>query len=74
MPREIKVGETLWSCVQAYAGLSDESPAAEATDGHEVTVVCTPSGGEQSVRLQLSSDWDQLPDEDLAKAIANNRK
>jgi hypothetical protein len=74
MPREIKIGDTLWSCVQAYAGLSDESPAAEATESSQVTVVCTPSGGEKSLRLELRPDWEQLPDEELVKAINSGRK
>ncbi|GAB3239364.1 hypothetical protein GCM10027346_32570 [Hymenobacter seoulensis] len=66
---------TTWTCVQAYAGV-DTKVAAEATelstsaDG-TVTVVCTPSGGAQTVRLELTTDWlDSLSDEELANAIA----
>jgi hypothetical protein len=65
---------TTWTCVQAYGNLSKENAekAAEITeepDG-EVTVVCTPSGGAQTVRLQLPKDWmEQLLDEELASKI-----
>ena len=73
--REVTDKEKIrWTCVQAYAGLdgkvSEETEQlSENTDG-TVTVVCTPSGGAQTVRLQLSKDWEEkLPDDDLAKAI-----
>lgn len=65
---------TTWTCVQAYAGV-DSSAAAEATklsetDAGGVPVVCTPSGGAQTVRLELEKDWfDSLSDEELATAI-----
>ena len=64
---------TEWSCVQAYAGLGDESPEAAdaARVGDQVVVVATPSGGAQTVRLQLNPDWyDALSDDELARAIA----
>lgn len=66
---------TTWTCVQAYAGV-DGNAAAEATkrsetDAGDVPVVCTPSGGAQTVRLELSKDWfDNLSDEELTTAIA----
>lgn len=66
---------TTWTCVQAYAGV-ESSAASAATErsttaaGH-VPVVCTPSGGAQTVRLELSKDWlDTLSDEELTTAIA----
>ena len=68
-----------WSCVQAYAGLSGKA-AEKATDLAEtpegqVTVVCTPSGGEQTVRLELPENWfDQLSDEALLAQLAAGRK
>ncbi|PSR52287.1 hypothetical protein AHMF7605_01495 [Adhaeribacter arboris] len=69
---------TTWTCVQAYAGL--DSPAAEkATDIAEtkegkVPVVCTPSGGAQTVRLELSKNWlEELPDEQLVDEITANQ-
>lgn len=67
--------KTAWTCVQAYAGV-ESSAAAEATERSEsaegtVPVVCTPSGGAQTVRLELQKDWfDNLTDEELTKAIA----
>ena len=62
---------TEWTCAQAYAGLGDETDASEAAgDGERVTVVATPSGGAQTVRLQLDSDWHEaLSDEQLAEAV-----
>ena len=53
-----------WTCVQAYAGLSDEDEAqnssAAQVSGEDDTywVVCTPSGGAQSVRLKLQGEWE----------------
>jgi len=69
---------TTWTCVQALSGLSEEA-AAEAAERVEdengnVPVVCTPNGGEQSVRLELPKDWvDTLSDDDLLKAVAQAR-
>ena len=67
---------TEWTCAQAYAGLGDdtESPDVTADDG-TVTVVATPSGGAQTVRLHLDSGWhDALSDKDLAGAIEQQRR
>ncbi|WP_045688632.1 hypothetical protein [Hymenobacter sp. AT01-02] len=67
---------TTWTCVQAYAGVDSAAATAAtkrsaAADGG-VTVVCTPTGGDQTVRLELASDWnDALSDEELTAAIAN---
>ncbi len=75
--REIKDKEGItWTCVQALAGM--EGKAAEKatkliedSNGH-IPVVCTPSGGAQSVRLSLHKNWfDQLSDKDLLKAITD---
>ncbi len=73
--REIQdSGNILWTCVQALSGLSGEA-AAEAAEKIEsaegnVPVVCTPSGGEQSVRLDLPKDWaERLSDADLLAAV-----
>jgi len=78
MVREVcDAQNTRWSCVQAHAGLTTgETDAATqalarvpGTD--KVTVVCTPSGGAQTRRLELASDWEtSLSDEALAEAIA----
>lgn len=66
---------TTWACVQAYAATN--SAAAEKavelseTDSGTVPVVCTPTGGAQTVRLELGKDWlDALSDEELSTAIA----
>jgi len=69
---------TTWTCVQAYAGVdssaADAATERSATDTGEVPVVCTPSGGAQTVRLELTKDWlDSLSDEELANAIASAR-
>lgn len=69
---------TTWTCVQAYAGV-DSQAAAEATERSEseegtVPVVCTPSGGAQTVRLELQKDWlENLSDEELVATIAAER-
>jgi len=69
---------TNWVCVQAFGGLSKEA-AEEAADKVEsadgkVPVVCTPSGGAQTVRLQLNRDWlKSLSDEQLRDAIGAAR-
>jgi hypothetical protein len=78
--REVTDQENItWNCIQAFAGLSGAAAekAAELTttaDG-TVTVVCTPGGKAQTVRLQLSEDWSEaLPDEELLSAIAAARQ
>ncbi|HYG63676.1 MAG TPA: hypothetical protein VEL74_13930 [Thermoanaerobaculia bacterium] len=69
-------GNVTWTCVQALSGLSGEA-AAEAAEKIEidegtVPVVCTPSGGEQSVRIELPKDWsERMPDEELLEAIGS---
>ncbi len=65
---------TTWTCVQAYAGVAgcaaQEAVERSETDQGQVPVVCTPSGGAQTVRLNLGKDWQEsLSDEDLARAI-----
>lgn len=77
--REVRDADGVaWTCVQAFAGLS-EAAAAEAAEKVEseegmVPVVCTPSGGEQSVRVELPRDWmEGVPDGDLLAAIAKER-
>jgi hypothetical protein len=64
---------TEWTCVQAYAGLQEapEAIAAKLADQKgRVPVVCTPSGGAQSVRLKLPEEWhDHISDAELAQAI-----
>lgn len=73
--REVIDSENIkWTCVQAYAGLdgkvSDETEQISKNNDGTVTVVCTPSGGAQTVRLQLPGDWENnMNDEDLAGKI-----
>ena len=80
MPREVRDAEgTAWSCVQAYAGLSSdpEKDAAARVDGapDRYHVVCTPSGGAQSVRLELPGEWEEsLSDEELLGEIGRARE
>lgn len=78
MQREVQDGGgTRWTCVQAYAGLSQdggEGEAAKRADeketGGRVEVVCTPSGGAQTVRLRLPEGWEEnYSDEDLLREI-----
>ena len=80
MPREVG-GEDgiVWSCAEAYAGLSDEGggdAAARAAEGDgSVAVVCTLSGGAESVRLELPADWEgSLDDERLLREIESHRE
>jgi len=80
MPREVRDSEgTAWSCVQAYAGLSNDAAKEEAArvEGTEdrYYVVCTPTGGAQTVRLELPGSWEEsLSDEDLALEIERARQ
>ena len=76
-PREVTDDEgTTWSCLQAFAGLGDgeaaQAAAERAAEGDgKVAVVCTPSGGAQSVRVELPSDWETgVDDAALLGAIA----
>lgn len=78
--REVQDAENVtWTCVQAFSGVSGAAAEkaaewVESADG-TVPVVCTPSGGAQSVRLELTSGWDeQLADPDLLAAIAGARR
>ena len=80
MPRDVTTeDELVWSCVEAYAGLSagdegKDGPPPRA-DGEPVTVVCTPRGGAQSVRVQLAADWERsASDDDLRAAIGDARE
>lgn len=80
MPREISENGITWSLAQAYAGLeenSEEARDAAKVKGSEdlVHVVATPSGGEQTVRLQLKTDWEKsLSDDELLKEIKSEQK
>ncbi len=57
MPREITDDKGItWSCIQAFAGLGNDpekTDAARIGGSDRLRVVCTPSGGAASVRLEL---------------------
>ena len=77
MAREV-TGEDdiVWSCAQAYAGLGEGEAAERAEDeGGRVEVVCTPSGGAKTVRLELARGWEEsLEDEALLREIESRRE
>ncbi|MBM6578748.1 hypothetical protein ILT44_01040 [Microvirga sp. BT689] len=69
MSREVTDSEGIaWSCIQAFAGLGNDPEKTDAArvDGAEdhVHVVCTPSGGAKSVRLELPGDWEKTMSDD----------
>jgi hypothetical protein len=78
--REVTDSEnTRWTCVQAFSmaekNTSEKVEALAETEDGKVTVVCTPSGGAQTVRLELNIGWEeQMTDESLTEAIAAARK
>lgn len=74
MPREVNGDGITWSCIQAFAGLGNDPEKTDAArvDGErdQVHVVCTPSGGAKSVRIEVSENWEaSLSDDDLLQAI-----
>ncbi|BAZ71256.1 hypothetical protein NIES4106_60530 (plasmid) [Fischerella sp. NIES-4106] len=75
MTREVTDADGItWTCTQAYSGLGDEkenNTAAQVNEERDTYwVVCTPSGGAKSVRLELPGEWeDSYSDEDLLKQI-----
>ena len=74
MPRDVTDAEGItWSCIQAFAGLGndrDKKEAARVEGSDRVHVVCTPSGGAKSVRLELPGSWETgMADDALLQAI-----
>lgn len=75
MTREVTDTDGItWTCTQAYAGLSDgiqNDVAAKVNDQKDTyRVVCTPSGGAKSVRLELAGEWEtSYSDEALLREI-----
>lgn len=74
--REVQGDDNVrWTCVQALGGVESKvaDEAAEkvqAADG-TVPVVCTPSGGAETLRLALPAGWEEeMSDEQLVAAIA----
>jgi hypothetical protein len=75
MPREVSDKEGItWTCIQTFAGLGNDPEKADAArvEGaqNQVHVVCTPSGGAKSVRIELTEDWEtSLSEDDLLQII-----
>lgn len=75
MGREVTDADGItWTCLQAYAGLSDGAVNQEKSRVNEQKdtywVVCTPSGGAKSIRLELQGGWEtSYSDEALLSAI-----
>jgi hypothetical protein len=75
MPRDVKDSDGVtWTCIQAFAGLGkdpEKTEAARVEDSkNRFHVVCTPSGGARSVRIELPGNWEKsLSDEELLRAI-----
>ena len=73
--REVQDDENVrWVCVQAMAGVGSsveaEAGARLESDEGTLPVVCTPTGGAQSVRLELLRGWEErMSDDDLLRAI-----
>lgn len=64
-----------WTCVQAYSG-TEQKTAEQVTEktqeSGKVQVVCTPSGGAQTVRLDLVTNWmEKLSDAELLDQITS---
>ncbi len=69
MPREVTGPDGItWACIQAFSGLgkAPEKTEAARVDGKAdvYQVVCTPSGGAQSVRVELPGDWERSMSEE----------
>ena len=62
-----------WSCIQAFTGLGNDPDKADAArvegSGERFHVVCTPSGGARSVRLELPARWPEMGEDELLAAI-----
>lgn len=75
MPRDITDADGVtWSCIQAFAGLGNDPAKTDAARvrglADRLHVVCTPSGGARSVRIELPEGWEEdLPDEEIVAAI-----
>jgi hypothetical protein len=74
VPREITDKDSItWSCIQTFAGLGNDpekTDAARVNGSDRLRVLCTPSGGAASVRLELLDGWEAgMPDSDLLQKI-----
>ena len=78
MSREVTDSDGItWSCIQAFAGLGNDPEKTDAArvDGAEdhVHVVCTPSGGAKSVRLELPGDWERTMSDDALQEVVHSQ-
>jgi hypothetical protein len=76
--RELQDSDNIiWTCIQAFSGTNGEAAkqaAEKAANQGKVTVVCTPSGGEQTVRLELPENWvEEMSDDALMSALLAGR-
>jgi hypothetical protein len=78
--REVQTQDNvIWTCVEALSGIESKTVEQAETPVQDedgtVPVVCTPNGGEQSIRLQLPSEWqDTCSDDELLDAISKARE
>ena len=78
MPRDVTDPQGItWSCIQAFAGLGNDPEKADAArvrGSDRLRVICTPSGGAASVRVELPEGWEtSMPEEELLGAILSSR-
>jgi hypothetical protein len=66
---------TKWTCVEAYSMLqpktAEKAAALSENEAGNVNVVCTPTGGAKTVRLELAHGWQDMNDERLIEEIQN---
>jgi DNA-binding protein YbaB len=65
-----------WKCVQALSAISEKELVEEKIkdENGNVPVVCTPSGKEQTVRIQVQPDWlENLSDQEILSKINEGR-
>jgi hypothetical protein len=67
-----------WNCVQAFTatnGMAAEKAVELSKQHNMVEVICTPTGGAQTVRLKLHENWiDSIDDNALLQAIRKEMK
>jgi hypothetical protein len=68
---------TTWTCVQPLSDtvgkIAEKAEDILKSENGGIPVVCTPSGGAQSVRLALDENWEQLSDQALLVYIQNQQ-
>lgn len=76
--REIQGNDnTIWTCTQAFSGTNGDAgkkAAEKVTSEGKVVVICTPSGGEQTIRLELPEGWEkEMSDAALMDALRETK-